>query len=70
MARRTRARTDNGLAIAGAVLLVLGIWFLAGLPGTAEVGGPIGDFLASYWPLLLVIAGLALLALRYGVFRR
>lgn len=70
MARRTRARTDEGIAVVGAVLLFLGIWFLAGLPGTAEVGGPIGQFLANYWPLLLVILGLGLLAQRYGAFRR
>lgn len=70
MTRRRRGRADDGLAIAGAVLLVLGIWFLAGLPGTAEVGGPIGRFIANYWQLLLVIAGLALLARAYGVLRR
>lgn len=65
-----RRQVNQELAIAGAVLLVLGTWFLAGLPGTAEIGGPVGQFLASYWPLLLVIAGLALLAQAYGVARR
>jgi hypothetical protein len=69
MARRRWGRGDEQ-AIVGVVLVILGIWFLAGLPGSAEIGGPIGRFLAAYWPILLVIAGLALLVRTYSVLRR
>ena len=68
MARRRRASENQ--AIVGVVLLVLGVWFLAGLPGTAEIGTPIGQFLAQFWPIVLVVVGLVLLAQTYGVLRR
>jgi hypothetical protein len=69
MARRSR-RDRDAYAAGGAALLILGIWFVADLPGSANVEGPVGSFLATYWPWLLLIAGIVLLAQAYGALRR